>query len=299
MDLEDMQTFLAVVRNGGITQAAVNLHISQSTISYRVKSLETELGLTLFERGPGQRSTMLTASGEKLVQYADRWTELARDIKTIRQKVPSFELEIGCIDSLNQFILPPLYRQLIQQYPQSRVRIRTQQSLEAYRSIENREIDVAFTAWKLHREGILTEPVFHEKMYLICNKNSRLQGEKIHPRDLDKRYELYLEWSDIFTLWHNTWFDPDIPPYLWIDNNALVLNFLQEPQFWTICSESVATVLLQRSDLKKLNLAVQPPDRITYLLSHKTPSNNVLVNVTRFKTALRTFCNQISYGCYK
>ena len=49
MTQNEIEAFLAVIDQGSISAAAEGLHISQPTISGRIKSLETELEVTLFE----------------------------------------------------------------------------------------------------------------------------------------------------------------------------------------------------------------------------------------------------------
>jgi DNA-binding transcriptional LysR family regulator len=45
-----LRTFLAVARQHSFTAAAANLHVVQSTVTTRVKMLERELGVRLFDR---------------------------------------------------------------------------------------------------------------------------------------------------------------------------------------------------------------------------------------------------------
>ena len=51
MDLALLRTFQAVVRAGGMRRAAEQLHVTQPAISARMRLLEGELGVELFERG--------------------------------------------------------------------------------------------------------------------------------------------------------------------------------------------------------------------------------------------------------
>jgi DNA-binding transcriptional LysR family regulator len=60
----------AVARHGSIRKAAESLHIASSALNRRILDLESELGLTLFERLP--RGVRLTAAGELYVSYVRR-----------------------------------------------------------------------------------------------------------------------------------------------------------------------------------------------------------------------------------
>jgi DNA-binding transcriptional LysR family regulator len=74
MDVEDMGTFLAVVREGSFGRAAASLLVSQPAVSERVARLERTVGSPLFERGP--RGVRTTPAGELLLPYARRVLDL-------------------------------------------------------------------------------------------------------------------------------------------------------------------------------------------------------------------------------
>jgi len=68
MDLALARTFLTVVETGSFIDAARRMHVTQSTVSARVKSLEEQLGRPLFQRG--KSGATLTAAGEQFQKHA-------------------------------------------------------------------------------------------------------------------------------------------------------------------------------------------------------------------------------------
>ena len=60
MELRYLESFEAVVRCGGFTKAAEDLHLAQPAISSHIKKLEQELGVTLLHRS---RTVTLSAAG--------------------------------------------------------------------------------------------------------------------------------------------------------------------------------------------------------------------------------------------
>lgn len=296
MDLNDMRAFLAVVRTGGITTAADSLFISQSTISYRIKNLEKELGMTLIRRGQGLRTVELTPAGERLITYAERWVVLWQEIQNIQIENPRFELQIGSVDSVNLFILMPLYEMLSRKYPSAKLRIRTQQSLEIYHMIESRELDAGFVLRKLVNDRFHLEPVFREKMLVVRKRGSEAHARKIRPQELDPRNELYIEWSPAFVQWHEMKWDSSVPPYLWIDSVHLMNSFLNQPQFWGICPESVVAAMERNGAIEILELTEAPPDRVTYLVTNAEPSMSVQQNLTLFRDMLNEYRRTLSFA---
>lgn len=79
MNLAALQTFVAIVETGSLVRASERLHVTQSTVTMRLKALETELGQTVLKR---QKSGVtLTPAGTKLLNYAQIMIGLWRQAK--------------------------------------------------------------------------------------------------------------------------------------------------------------------------------------------------------------------------
>src|SRR4029450_3770355 len=65
-----MRYVVEVAREGGISRAALNLHVAQQAVSQQIKAVETALGVQLFERS--HRGVEPTAAGDAFVQEARR-----------------------------------------------------------------------------------------------------------------------------------------------------------------------------------------------------------------------------------
>lgn len=68
MDVDLARTFLAVVDTGSFVAAAARVHVTQSTVSMRVRTLENRLGKVLFERS--KSGAALTPAGEQFMKHA-------------------------------------------------------------------------------------------------------------------------------------------------------------------------------------------------------------------------------------
>lgn len=75
MELRTLEYFLAIAREGNITNAAKALHITQPTLSRQLAALETELGCQLYTRS--HKGIELTDRGIMLQRYAESIMELA------------------------------------------------------------------------------------------------------------------------------------------------------------------------------------------------------------------------------
>ena len=81
MTLTELRYIVAVARERHFGRAAEACFVSQPTLSVAVKKLEEELGVALFERGPGE--VTVTPAGHKIVEQAQRVLEEASRIKEL------------------------------------------------------------------------------------------------------------------------------------------------------------------------------------------------------------------------
>src|SRR4051794_1476796 len=76
MDMALLQTFVAVARCGSVHRAAIDLHLSQASVSRQLQRLETTLGVELFVRQEG-RPLELSPAGRRLLESSE---ELIADV---------------------------------------------------------------------------------------------------------------------------------------------------------------------------------------------------------------------------
>lgn len=74
MNENQIDTFLAIALHGSFSRAAQTLYISQPAVTYRIRSLEEELGVRLFDCGTF--SAMLTPAGEAFFEEAKKLRDM-------------------------------------------------------------------------------------------------------------------------------------------------------------------------------------------------------------------------------
>src|SRR5574340_91515 len=86
MDLDDLRIFRAVVHEGGITRAALQLHRVQSNVTTRVRQLEASLGVDLFRRGRLRLGSMESTAAARLpaslAEFHARYPDVRLELRT-------------------------------------------------------------------------------------------------------------------------------------------------------------------------------------------------------------------------
>ena len=52
IDIKDLETFIAILDSGSISRAAESIGLTQPALSLKLKKMEQELGVPLFQRTP-------------------------------------------------------------------------------------------------------------------------------------------------------------------------------------------------------------------------------------------------------
>jgi LysR family transcriptional regulator, flagellar master operon regulator len=74
MNIEELRTFIAIVQTRSLVGASRRLHVTQSTVTARMNTLEEEVGQRLLHRGKG--GAELTSPGFKFLRYAELMIQL-------------------------------------------------------------------------------------------------------------------------------------------------------------------------------------------------------------------------------
>lgn len=143
LNLDHIGAFLAVVRAGGVRQAAGVLHLSQPAVTARIHNLEATLARRLFDRGAARMT--LTREGEKFLAYAEKFEHLCDLVEREVIAPESLDgwLRIGASETITQCWLPDLVFRLHQTFPRVQVELNVDISTNLRTALIAREIDLA------------------------------------------------------------------------------------------------------------------------------------------------------------
>lgn len=144
MDFRALETFLWIARLGGFRLAADRLNTTQPSVSARIRALEEELGVRLFERSA--RAVTLTAKGRDLLPYAERVLALKSEMlaKVGDPAAIQGTIVLGVVETIAHTWLPRLIERLAQAYPALSLELDIDITTNLSRRLIAREIDIAF-----------------------------------------------------------------------------------------------------------------------------------------------------------
>ncbi|WP_338232281.1 LysR family transcriptional regulator [Companilactobacillus muriivasis] len=143
---QQMQYFIAIIKNHSFTQAAVECNISQSAISQQMKELESNLGVKLLERKG--RSFEITEAGQYFYTHSqDVLTNVDQLVKNTVKIVKNDDvnLNVGYLRSFGTTEFLQTVSKFTQEYPQVKIHITSGNHEELYELLRTGKIDLNFS----------------------------------------------------------------------------------------------------------------------------------------------------------
>lgn len=162
---QEILAFLEICRCKSISKAAEKLFISQSSLSTKIRILERKLGYSLFIRGKGSRSVMLTDKGEKFLGLAVKYQEILEKMLALGRDGGSEKLRISSMNSLGTHLLTPVYERFMAENPDIILEIKDAD--QAHLGVEEGITDLAFTVVKVESATVQVRPVLRS-LWCFC-----------------------------------------------------------------------------------------------------------------------------------
>lgn len=185
MELRSIKTFHTIVKFGSFYKAAEILNYSQPTISMRMKQLEQDLGVLLFERG---KSLQLTKAGKL---FYERTGDLLMQYEALKHNLSDLKEEeagiinIGVSEPTASLIFPEILKDFLMDYPKITVNIKVDDANTCSQKLLDGTIDFAVCG---EPELILENyyhPFFYDTLNVIVSDQHPLAEKKaVHLSDL-------------------------------------------------------------------------------------------------------------------
>ena len=124
LSLKQVRYFIATADAGQISQAAIELNVSQSAVTAAIRQLEADVGVSLFKRHP--TGVALTAEGARFLQHARNImaaVNAAQHAPLTEDSAISGTVRIGVSYTVAGYFLPRHYTRFARSYPRIRAEL--------------------------------------------------------------------------------------------------------------------------------------------------------------------------------
>jgi DNA-binding transcriptional LysR family regulator len=167
LDLFQLETFLAVAREGSFSRAAQKLFRTQPAVSQTIRRLEQELGEPLFDRS--SRDGMMTDAGRALTDYAERMLNLRSEavgaIHSLRQ-MERGRLAIAANEFTCLYLLPIL-DEFRHHHPMVQVCVQRALASRVANEVQNRNVEMGVLTFKPDDPALRSIAVYRDELAFV------------------------------------------------------------------------------------------------------------------------------------
>ncbi len=145
MNILKLRILMLIDKFHKATDVAEALQVKQPTVSFHMKSLEKEMGVSLFSLQQGR--IMLTEAGKKLLPYAKQIISLEQEARQAVDELTEEsqgQLHLGAESISGTYLLPTLMAKFAERYPDCRIQLEIQSPDAIRQLLKQGEIDFAF-----------------------------------------------------------------------------------------------------------------------------------------------------------
>ncbi|MCB1672281.1 MAG: hydrogen peroxide-inducible genes activator [Gammaproteobacteria bacterium] len=192
---KQLKYLCAVAEHRHFSKAAEACHVTQSTLSAGIQELESQLGVTIFERN--KKNVLITPLGEKILRQARLLLGNAEDLVAIAhasQDPLSSDVRLGVIPTIGPFLLPQMLTDLRREYPRLKLFLKEDLSAELVTRLQQGELDLILLALPYPLPDMHVENLFSDEFELLLPPGHPLQNaEHVQQKQLQGEKLLLLE----------------------------------------------------------------------------------------------------------
>ncbi len=179
MDFEKLRTFLEVCQQGSFSRAAEKLRVTQPAISAQIRSLEKEMGTTLFDRKSGKVST--TAAGRVFEPFAEHCLQCySHIVMTVAElhRSPRGSISISANETTCLYVFPRIFAQFKQQCPKVGLGIVRAERARTLEAVLKRQVDFGVISLPLKDPRLTMNLVHKDELVLVVPPNHALAKQQ-------------------------------------------------------------------------------------------------------------------------
>jgi len=179
MTLTQLEYIIALDSHRHFVQASEKCFVTQPTLSMQIQKLEEELGIKIFDRTkqpviPTEIGTSIIAQARIILREAKMIQQIINDQKDTMMG----ELRIGIIPTLAPYLLPPLFKQMREKYPQLNLIIKETITEEVVNELKSNRLDCGLAVTPLKDSSIKEDVLFYEELFVYVSRKNSLYDKK-------------------------------------------------------------------------------------------------------------------------
>lgn len=174
--LRQLQYIVAVADSGRFRDAALQLGVSQPSLSEQISDAEAQLGVTLIERA--RTGAVLTPAGVEVVRRARIVLTQVEDLKTVARQVAggiAGRYRLGTLPTIGPYLLPSAVRELHQLYPDLRLGVREERTIDLDEKLNDGRLDMIISTAEDHLNSESMQ-LFDEQLYVCTASDDPIGG---------------------------------------------------------------------------------------------------------------------------
>jgi len=244
MDITIIRTFLAVVETGSFVSAAAHVHVTQSTVSMRIRALEEQLGVKVFARNKNGAS--LTKTGREFAKHAVAlariWDQACLEVG-VGENTAAI-LRVGGQVSIWGSFLVAWLAWMHAEAPAISIKCEVGYNDILMHNLLEGSLDIAVMYRPQQRGGLQVRKLFNDDMILVASPGAKdpMLGEDY----------VFVNWGPEFRSDHALNF-PDISrPHISLDLGVLGIDYLVRASAAGYFPRRICAPYLQNGTLRKV-----------------------------------------------
>jgi DNA-binding transcriptional LysR family regulator len=276
MDLDQLHTFLEIVRLKSFSKAAQTCYRTQPAISAQVRQLEQELNTTLFER-LGTRIS-LTVAGKIFAEYAEQILQLrrrAQDVINELDRVPRGEVIIAANEATCIYVLPWVFSEFKKQFPNVQLHVDRSYGSRVVAAVLDNLADFGVTQLPVIEKKLQVVKIHTDEIKLVVPGDHPLASRaSVSSNDMIGQ-PLLLPKSGTTRARLNVWLEPvedEIQVSMELDSTEMIKKFVVAGLGMSFLAASHCTQDVEQGHLAAISLGPEPMVRTLGLIYRKDKS---------------------------
>lgn len=261
MNIEFLKTFLNLAEQQNFRRTAQLMMLSQSTVSGRIRELETEIGVELIDHN-NKKAFRLTPYGIAFIPYAQKIVALETDSLNNLRLFPHFSnmLKIGSTFNLYDVFLEECFCQFTQEHPEISLNIEMNASENFFIGLGKNEYDLVIFYYQYFHPDYICESFMSEEIILATSNQNQKYQEGVTLKELAELPMIY-----------NYFLDSIIPQHkiypLWLNVASKTIPFLKTGKYCGLVPRSNILNELKLGELIEIPLLdVKLPRKESYMI---------------------------------